>query len=273
MTNPNHNIAAHIARTVCAMVIAVSASMSVASAAKSADVIDLSSASNGYACVHYSSDKRLKVGVACDGRGRYYMDCTSGHSDIPLTYGNGVYTVTLYQNINKTTYRIVERHTVNVTMTDSNAPYKVSTVEAPFTAGDTVCKQASALCKTVKTDEQKVVAIYNYLDGGGFTYDHQLANSVAAGKVKNYLPSPTNTLATKKGICYDYASLFATMCRSQGVVCKIVKGYTSNGVYHAWNKVCIKNKWYPIDITYAIGTSTPKATNIAGCVSHEKYTV
>lgn len=45
MTNPNHNIAAHIARTVCAMIIAVSASMSVASAAKSADVIDLSSAS------------------------------------------------------------------------------------------------------------------------------------------------------------------------------------------------------------------------------------
>ena len=109
MSNKNHNIAAHIARAVCAMVIAVSASISVASAAKSADVIDLSSASNGYACVHYSSDKRLKVGVSCDGRGRYYMDCTSGHSDIPLTYGNGVYTVTLYQNINKTTYRIVER--------------------------------------------------------------------------------------------------------------------------------------------------------------------
>lgn len=114
---------------------------------------------------------------------------------------------------------------------------------------------------------------YNYLDFGGFTYDHQLANSVAAGKVKNYLPSPTNTLSTKKGICYDYASLFATMCRSQGVACKIAKGYTSNGVYHAWNEVCIKNKWYPIDITYAIGTSTPKATTIAGCVSHAKYTV
>ena len=33
MSNKNYNIAAHIARTVCAMVIAVSASISVASAA------------------------------------------------------------------------------------------------------------------------------------------------------------------------------------------------------------------------------------------------
>lgn len=273
MNNKNHNTAAHIARTACALIMAVSASISVAGAAESTNAIDLSSASSGYACVHYSSDKRLKVGVACDGRGRYFTDCTSGHADIPLTYGNGSYTVTLYQNINNTTYRIVERHTVNVTMADTNAPYKVSTVETPFTAGDAVCKQAAELCKSAKTDEQKVVAIYNYLDRGGFTYDHQLANNVTSGKVKNYLPVPSNTLATKKGICYDYASLFATMCRSQGIACKIVKGYSSSGVYHAWNEVLINGKWNTVDITYAIDTITPKATNIAGCVSHAKYTV
>ena len=44
-------------------------------------------------------------------------------------------------------------------------------------------------------------------------------------------------MAEKKGICFDYAALMASMLRSQGVPVKLVVGYTSQGVYHAWINV------------------------------------
>lgn len=44
-------------------------------------------------------------------------------------------------------------------------------------------------------------------------------------------------LEEKKGICWDYASLMASMLRSQGVPVKVVVGYTSRGEYHAWINV------------------------------------
>ena len=45
-----------------------------------------------------------------------------------------------------------------------------------------------------------------------------------------------NFLTTKKGICFDYASLMAGMLRSQGVPCKLVVGYAGTA-YHAWISV------------------------------------
>ena len=44
------------------------------------------------------------------------------------------------------------------------------------------------------------------------------------------------TLATGKGICFDYAALMVGMLRSQGVPCKLVVGYAGKE-YHAWVSV------------------------------------
>ena len=46
------------------------------------------------------------------------------------------------------------------------------------------------------------------------------------------MPDSNRTLETKKGICFDYASLMALLLRSQNIPCKLVVGYA--GVeYHA----------------------------------------
>ena len=45
-----------------------------------------------------------------------------------------------------------------------------------------------------------------------------------------------DTLATGKGICFDYAALMVGMLRSQGVPCKLVVGYAGKA-YHAWVSV------------------------------------
>ena len=90
--------------------------------------------------------------------------------------------------------------------------------------------------------------------------------------MKSYIPSPTATLSGTKGICYDFASLFAAMCRSQNIPCALTKGYAGSS-YHAWNKVNVGGKWYAIDLTYAVlyRTKTP-ATKLAACVSPLTYT-
>lgn len=160
---------------------------------------------------------------------------------------------------------------MRVTIDSANAPYLISTSEVPFTAGDAVTTKAAELCKNAKTDEQKVVAIYNFIVGR-YTYDQALADKITSGQVKSYIPSPTATLSGTKGICYDFASLFAAMCRSQNIPCALTKGYAGSS-YHAWNKVNVGGKWYAIDLTYAVlyRTKTP-ATKLAACVSPLTYT-
>jgi transglutaminase-like putative cysteine protease len=102
------------------------------------------------------------------------------------------------------------------------------------------------LCKDIKSDFKKIIAIKNYMDEN-LSYDFELAENIKNGKTVAYIPNPNSFLETKKGICYDYASLFAAMCRSQGLPCMIVKGYSNKGILHAWNKVYIENRWYFVD--------------------------
>ena len=241
-------------------------------AAAANDIVDTSNTSHGYVTVNYTSSAKLKVGIQYNGGKTVYRDCPSGKdASFSLDQGNGKYTVTLYRNVSGTSYQQVESKSMNVTVKDSYAPYLVSTSEVQFSKGDTVSAKAAELCKNAKTDEQKVVAIYNFI-AGRYTYDQALADRITSGQVKSYIPSPTATLSGTKGICYDFASLFAAMCRSQNIPCALTKGYAGSS-YHAWNKVSVGGKWYQIDLTYAVlyRTKTP-ATKLAACVSPLTYT-
>lgn len=123
--------------------------------------------------------------------------------------------------------------------------------------------------KDVKTDMDKVTAIYNYI-AGHYTYDTKLANDITSGKVSKYIPDTAATLNSSKGICYDLASLFAAMCRSQDIPCTLTKGYAGSS-YHAWNKVNVSGNWYQIDMTYAVTKRVINETTFAGCVSPLTY--
>ena len=122
---------------------------------------------------------------------------------------------------------------------------------------------------TLKTDMDKVTAIYNYI-AGHYTYDTKLASDITSGKVSKYIPDTAATLNSNKGICYDLASLFAAMCRSQDIPCTLTKGYVGSS-YHAWNKVNVSGNWYQIDMTYAVTKRVINETTFAGCVSPLTY--
>ena len=176
-------------RIVCAVFAATALSMGVTAAAVN-DVVDMSNSTHGYVTVNYSSSARLKVGIQYNGGKTVFYDCPSGKdASFSLDKGNGKYTVTLYRNVSGTSYQQVESKSMNVTVKDSYAPYLVPTSEVQFSKGDTVSAKAAELCKNAKTDEAKVIAIYDYM-ASRYTYDNKLANEITSGKVTKYIPEP-----------------------------------------------------------------------------------
>jgi len=66
------------------------------------------------------------------------------------------------------------------------------------------------------------------------------------------LPDALTTLANKKGDCNEHASLFAALARSLNINTAIATGVTLQNdafYYHAWNEVCLDEKWYSLDTT------------------------
>ncbi|WP_417191167.1 transglutaminase-like domain-containing protein [Agathobaculum butyriciproducens] len=232
-------------RHACAMlaVLLVMSLFTVVNAsAANGTTIDTTNAKYGFVTVNYTSNAKLKVGIQYGSEKVSYKNCPSGKDAVfSLEQGDGTYTIFLCENISGTTYRVVTSKKVNAKIENAYAPYLIATTDVQFTSGDDVCKKAAELCKDAKTDMDKVTAIYNYI-AGHYTYDTKLANDITSGKVSKYIPDTAATLNSNKGICYDLASLFAAMCRSQDIPCTLTKGYAGSS-YHAWNKVNISGNW------------------------------
>jgi transglutaminase-like putative cysteine protease len=112
-----------------------------------------------------------------------------------------------------------------------------------------------------------ITHVYDYVCAH-IKYDKHKAETVKSG----YLPDPDETLATGKGICFDYASLTAAMLRSQGIPVKVIFGHVSpDNLYHAWNMfyteeegwVTVEFKvdrktWSRIDLTFSANGANQK---------------
>lgn len=227
--------------------------------------LDFAKASDGIFAVSYDDGtaRKVKIGVQYESGKMAYSNYTMGdNTNFALDNGSGTYKVTLNVHVSGTSYKVVESKTVKVTMgaaaSSTNSKYLKSVSEISFKSDDSVSRKAAELTKGLKSDSEKIVAIYNYLVKN-FSYDYDFANKVISGQIKTHTPSPKNTLSSKKGVCYDLSSLMAAMLRSQGIPTKLVKGYSTqvNG-YHAWNSVYDEStdSWYTIDITVSICLKT-----------------
>ena len=95
--------------------------------------------------------------------------------------------------------------------------------EAPYlsngrdTLWDTQTEEiADEICAGCETDEEKVQAIYTWMIANmEYDYDYQV--------LLQYF-DVRRTLSTRKGVCYDFANLFAALCRSQNIPCYVVDG-------------------------------------------------
>lgn len=66
------------------------------------------------------------------------------------------------------------------------------------------------------------------------------------------IPDALTTIHSRKGDCNEHAALFAALARSIQIPTRIVAGVTFHNnafYYHAWNEVCLNNKWISLDTT------------------------
>lgn len=66
------------------------------------------------------------------------------------------------------------------------------------------------------------------------------------------LPDALTTLGNGLGDCNEHAALFAALARNAGIPTRFVAGVTYNRgsfYYHAWNEVCVNEKWVSLDTT------------------------
>lgn len=118
-----------------------------------------------------------------------------------------------------------------------------------------IVNAAVSLTKGQAGDEAKARALYDWV-GSRIEYDHD--------KVRAYEEQgdwreqgPEQTFTSRRGVCIDYARLYAAMARSIVLDVKVVTGlgYDGRGGYgpHAWNEVYLaeEQRWVHLDPTWA----------------------
>jgi len=201
--------------------------------------IDASNLEEGYVIIRYlgGRDIRIKAQIAKKDGSTYSYDINSkGDPEVlPLTEGDGAYTIGVFEQVSGNRYAQAHSVTVNAKLRDQLLPFLYPNQYVNFTVGSAVDKQAQELTKSVTGSLDKVREVYHFVTKN-LTYDVELAKSVQPG----YLPNVNAVLERKKGICFDYAALMSAMLRLQGIPCKLVIGYAGT-LYHAWINVFIED--------------------------------
>ncbi|SHI72731.1 Transglutaminase-like superfamily protein [Geosporobacter subterraneus DSM 17957] len=132
---------------------------------------------------------------------------------------------------------------------------------------------AEKIIEDKASDREKAKAIYDWVTAN-ILYDYDKYLKHQEGNYDNEYGA-LHTLETKKGVCYDYATLTAALCRAAGLQTKVVKGQASNAYYngyHAWNEVYLQNedKWIFLDTTFAACENKEYFDNEKNVKSHNK---
>lgn len=213
-------------------------------------VIDASNSSQGYVMVKYSGGtSRIKVRISKGTEYTYDLNTAGNYEVFPLTEGSGTYTIKVFQQVQGTSYAQVMSQSVTANIADSQSPFLYPNQFCNFNANSAVVSKAAELTGGIADPLAKVQAVYRYAIDH-ISYDYQKAATVQSG----YLPVPDATLASGKGICFDYAAVMTSMLRSQDIPTKLVIGYTG-GTYHAWVSVYLTGQGWVDNIIYFDGSN------------------
>ena len=146
-------------------------------------------------------------------------------------------------------YALAFSQEMQVELADEFRPFLYPNQYAWFTRDDETVACGIRLSGESADDLDYVERVYLYIIEN-ITYDEELAATVTGG----YLPDVDRTLQTKKGICFDYASVMSSMLRSQKIPTKLEVGYAGEA-YHAWISTYINGTGWIDDIIEFDGTS------------------
>lgn len=209
--------------------------------------IDASNVKDGYVAVKSEpKSNRLKTQVMLgDHTYNYDIEGNNEYVIFPLQMGNGTYTIRVLENVGGKSYSPLYQADVDVQMDDTDRVFVFPSQFVWYTNDASAVAKSLELCKGLKSDEDKVDKLYEWVVDY-LTYDEELAATVQDG----YIPDLEETMSSKTGICFDYAALFGSMLRAQGIPTRLVIGQVQpEGITHCWNQVYVNGKWKWMDPT------------------------
>lgn len=217
-------------------------------------LLDTSNAAEGYVMLNYSgSNEKVKLQIVTPEEVTYTYEVSKygSYQAYPLSGGNGTYGFTVYEaaDVEKKLYAASMTQEVSVNLSDEFKTFLYPNCYVDFDASSACVKKGEELAKGCGADLDVVASVYDYVTDN-ITYDYDKAETVQTG----YAPYPDDTLASGKGICFDYASLMAAMLRSQRIPTKLEVGYVGE-LYHAWLSCYIDDKGWVDDLIEFDGTS------------------
>ncbi len=231
-------------------------------------LIDYSHSDRGYiGAKYFGSSDRAKLRIVCGGV-TYDHDLSIGGvvEYFPLSQGSGDYHIAVYEHLDGKNYGNAIEVKEFFNISDEVDMYLYPNKYVSFVKSSDCVYKAAEVCAGLNGTVERLAAIFEYITDN-ITYDHELASTVKSG----YVPYPDNTLFKKKGICFDYASLVAAMARSQSIPTRLVIGYASPDIYHAWNEVYTdETGWISAELLLSQkGYNIVDATFYAGTVDKE----
>lgn len=198
---------------------------------------DASHTDQGYVMIQYrGGNPVVKVQLASpDGSTYTYQLSQSGQFEtFPLSSGNGTYSISLLENVEGDMYSIAFAQDIEVTIADEFSPFLYPNQYVNFAPDSKAVAKGAELAEGAHSELEVIENVYHYVTEN-ISYDTDKATSVSYP----YLPIVDETLDTKKGICFDYASLMSAMLRSQGIPTRLEIGYAGE-LHHAWISTYIK---------------------------------
>ena len=252
-----------------AVLVWVSAGITTVSAAGYFNTDDIGS---GVVHIKYDGGGKTKIMIQ-KGDKKYTYDINSKGvtESYPLQLGNGKYKVSLLVNTSGNSYRLISSQNIDLKLKDPNSVFLTSIQNINWNVDSKAVAKAVELTKDIKDPGKKAKILWEYMVKNN-SYDYDKLSTLTSG----YVPVIDKTLEEKKGICYDFSSLYAAMLRSQGYPAKLIKGYAPKNAsgYHAWNEVYSSSKgaWIVVDTTYDLQVikRNPKVSMIKNAADFNK---
>lgn len=232
-----------------------------------AEGIDTSGVNDGWVSASATSDERLKFQVI-NGETTYNYDLPNDGTPtlFPINMGDGSYQFRIMQNTEGSNYVELDSAEADVALSSEFAPFLIPNQMCSYDESSACVAKAREITADAANEGEAVAAICTYVVEN-ISYDTDKAEELSTST--GYIPDADETLASGRGICFDYASLAAAMLRSMGIPTKIMTGYVGDEqLYHAWIMVhadgtwqsavfsVTPNTWSRCDVTFASAGAT-----------------
>jgi len=132
------------------------------------------------------------------------------------------------------------------------------TLDEAIKSNSQIDETARAVVGNEKNSKKKAYLLYKWVSQN-IDYDYNKAAMISKDS-KGISSGSIIAFNTRKGICFDYSSLYISMCRAVGLKVRLITGLGYSGVAwgdHAWNQVYSTEeaRWINVDATFGTNGS------------------